>query len=241
MVLTCIGSSSKGNCYVIQNNSEALIIEAGLPLLEAKKVLNWNIQKVVGCLVSHQHGDHAAFAKEYTDAAIPLLAPEETIEAKHLGYSAKAAEHGKCYKLGNFKVIPFNVYHDVPCVGYLVWHKEFGKLFFATDTYAVPYNFNGINHWLIEANYSDEILDSNIISGRVPAVMRDRLMLSHLSIDNAIGVLKRNDLSQTKHIVLLHLSDGNSNEAEFVKAVRRATGKRTVAAKKGVEINLSEL
>ena len=49
MVLTCIGSSSKGNCYVIQNDSEALIIEAGLPLLEAKKVLNWNIQKVVGC------------------------------------------------------------------------------------------------------------------------------------------------------------------------------------------------
>lgn len=238
MVLTCIGSSSKGNCYVIQNNSEALIIEAGLPLLEAKKVLNWNIQKVVGCLVSHQHGDHAAFAKEYTDAAIPLLAPEETIKTKKIGYSAKAAEHGKCYKLGNFKVIPFNVYHDVPCMGYLVWHKEFGKLLFTTDTYAVPYNFNGINHWLIEANYSDEILNNNIANGRVPKMMKERLMLSHLSIDNAIGVLKRNDLSQTKHIVLLHLSDGNSNETEFVKAVRRATGKRTIAAKKGVEITL---
>lgn len=238
MVLTCIGSSSKGNCYVIQSDSEALIIEAGLPLLEAKKVLNWNIQKVVGCLVSHQHGDHAAFAKEYTDAAIPLLAPEETIKTKKLGYSAKAAEHGKCYKLGNFKVIPFNVYHDVPCMGYLVWHKEFGKLLFTTDTYAVPYNFNGINHWLIEANYSDEILNNNIANGRVPKMMKERLMLSHLSIDNAIGVLKRNDLSQTKHIVLLHLSDGNSNEAEFVRAVRRATGRRTIAAKKGVEITL---
>lgn len=238
MVLTCIGSSSKGNCYIIQNNSEALIIEAGLPLLEAKKVLNWNIQKVVGCLVSHQHGDHAAFAKEYTDAAIPLLAPEETIKTKNLGYSAKATEHGKCYKLGNFKVIPFNVYHDVPCMGYLVWHKEFGKLLFTTDTYAVPYNFNGINHWLIEANYSDEILNNNIANGRVPKMMKERLMLSHLSIDNTIGILKRNDLTQTRHIVLLHLSDGNSNEAEFVRAVRRATGKRTIAAKKGVEITL---
>lgn len=238
MILHCIGSSSHGNCYIIQNETEALIIEAGLPLLEAKKVLNWNIKKIVGCLVSHQHGDHAAYAREYTDAGITLLTLEDVIQVKQLGNSAIPITLGKGYILGGFKILPFSVLHDVPCVGFHIQHKEFGKLLFFTDTYAMQYNFKGINYWLIEANYSDDILNDNIINGRVPQVMRKRLLTSHLSLDNAIGILKRSDLSQTKHIVLIHLSDGNSNEKEFIKAVRRATGKRTIAAKKGIEIEL---
>ena len=45
MRMTILGSSSKGNCYVLQNDSEAIIIEAGVKLSEVKKALGWNTDR----------------------------------------------------------------------------------------------------------------------------------------------------------------------------------------------------
>lgn len=56
MFLSVINSGSSGNGYILQDDKEALIIEAGCKLLDIKKALNFNISKVVGCLVSHEHG-----------------------------------------------------------------------------------------------------------------------------------------------------------------------------------------
>ena len=65
MKLKVIGSSSKGNGYALIADDEILLIEAGCKLIEVKKAIDWQIGKVVGCLVSHRHGDHAAHIKEY--------------------------------------------------------------------------------------------------------------------------------------------------------------------------------
>lgn len=46
MNLTVVGSGSNGNCYVLQNEEEALIIEAGLPFdKKVKEALHWNVEK----------------------------------------------------------------------------------------------------------------------------------------------------------------------------------------------------
>ena len=55
MVLSVINSSSDANGYIIHNESEALILECGCKLIDVKKALDWNIRKVVGCLISHEH------------------------------------------------------------------------------------------------------------------------------------------------------------------------------------------
>jgi len=230
MTLTIIGSSSRGNGYVLQNDSEALIIEAGVKLIEAKKALEFNTAKVKGCIISHQHSDHAGFAKEYGNAGITLLALPEVIKAKRLGRTAKAIEPGKGYIFGGFKVLPFEVMHDVPCVGFLIQHEETGRILFFTDTYAMQYDFTGVTHWMIEANYADDILNRNINKGSLHPEMKQRLHTSHMSIKNAIKILRRSDLSATKDIMLIHLSDGNSDQRRFVKEVRTATGKRTMVA-----------
>ena len=237
MKLTVIGSSSRGNGYVLQNDSEALLIEAGVKLTEAKKALGFNTAKVKGCLVSHQHNDHAGHAKEYEEAGIPLLALPEVIKAKRLGRLAKAIQPGKGYIFGGFRVLPFPVIHDVPCTGFLIQHEETGRILFFTDTYAMQYYFTGINHWMIEANYADDILNRNINRGGLPPELKKRLHTSHMSLKNAKGILRRSDLSVTKDILLIHLSDGNSDERRFVKEIRLATGKRTTVAKPWLELD----
>ena len=55
MKLTVLNSNSRGNCYVLQNDTEALIIECGVRLSAVKKALNFNISKIRGVLISHEH------------------------------------------------------------------------------------------------------------------------------------------------------------------------------------------
>ena len=56
MFLKCIASGSSGNSYALISDKEILLIEAGVRLMEVKKHINFQISKVVGCIISHEHG-----------------------------------------------------------------------------------------------------------------------------------------------------------------------------------------
>ena len=60
--------------------------------------------------------------------------------------------------------------------------------------------------------------------------LNDRLFASHMSIAQCIDTLAAWDLSQTREIHLLHLSDDRSDERRFVAEVESATGIPTTAA-----------
>lgn len=53
--LTTIGSGSSGNAYCLDVNGERLLIEVGLPWKQILKALNFNLEDVRACLVSHAH------------------------------------------------------------------------------------------------------------------------------------------------------------------------------------------
>ena len=55
MKLFVTSSSSQGNNYIIYNDTECLLIEAGVKLLEIKKALDFKIDKIRGVLISHEH------------------------------------------------------------------------------------------------------------------------------------------------------------------------------------------
>ena len=128
MKLIVLGSSSNGNCYILDNGNEALIIEAGIRFQEVKKALDFNLRKVVGCVVTHAHNDHAKYIKAMVDSGFYTLALREVWTAKSVWDSRSlVVKEGKGYKMGNFKVLPFPACHDVPCVGYLIDHPDMGS------------------------------------------------------------------------------------------------------------------
>ena len=47
MVLKVLGSSSHGNSYILENDREALLLEAGVRFASVKQALDYNITKVV--------------------------------------------------------------------------------------------------------------------------------------------------------------------------------------------------
>ena len=61
-----------------------------------------------------------------------------------------------------------------------------------------------------------------------------------MEINTTLNFLKANDLSKITNIVLTHLSDSNSNEAEFKTSVENLTGKLVYVAKKGMVINFNK-
>lgn len=245
MELTVLGSSSKGNCYILQNKDEALVIEAGLPLLEVKKAVDFNITKIVGVLVSHEHLDHAGHVKEFLDARIQVWLSEGTDKAIRSkiksNYLPLLLECGCKSHIGKFTVLPFEVKHDcAEPMGFLIHHPQTGNILFVTDSYYIPYTFEGLNQIMIECNYRQDILESNISSGRIPKALRDRTLQSHMSYHTCLEALQANDLSKVNNIVLLHLSDGNSNEKEFREGIHAATAKNVHIAQKGLKINFNK-
>lgn len=232
MKLKVIGTGSGGNCYLLEDGTESLLIECGLPLMQIKKALGFDLRKVVACIVSHSHKDHARSVTDLQGCGIPVYGPAdikptlEIIRNKRIG-------------LGNFTVRPLPVQHDVPCMAYVVEHPDMGRLLFVTDTYSFPYTVKGLNHILMEANYCDRKLERNIDAGLMPASLRQRIVTSHMEIGMAVTHTVAQDLSQVRGILLIHLSQGNGDPDNFKAQMEAATGIPTQVAVPGLEMELN--
>lgn len=243
MELTILGSSSSGNSYIIQDANEALVIEAGIDFKEVERALGWNVTKAVGCLITHEHNDHAGKVNEFLHARIPVYASAGTISKIQRNGTPNMIriKSGKLFTVGRFQIIPFDVRHDsVEPLGFYIFHPDMGTMLFATDTYYLPQTFKGLNNILIECNYSREILEANIEAERLPKLVRNRIVQSHMSLDNCIRTLQANDLTRVNNIILIHLSEGNSDPHMFQRRVHEVTGKTVHIAEPGKKIQLTE-
>jgi len=155
-------------------------------------------------------------------------------------YSFKAIENLKTFQVGSFKVMFFPCQHDVPTNGFLLEHPECGKVLFATDTYYIKYKFKGLNNLILETNYSKEIINRKIAENGIGSFLKDRILRSHFSLENAIEFLNENDLSQVNTINLIHLSSSNSNAKEFQQKVSEATNKLVTVLDKGLTIDFNK-
>ena len=159
---------------------------------------------------------------------VPVFATKPTIESVGLAghHSAREIFVRMTFSVGSFSVMPFEAVHDAPgTVGFWVEDKTDGdKLVFLTDSGFAYYTFPGTNIYMVEANFSDDILQRNVEAGLIDAARARRVRENHMSIERVVEMLRVNDLSNCRAIHLLHLSDGNSSASEFKKTVQEATG-----------------
>lgn len=239
MKLHILGSSSSGNGYaLVSGDGEIFLIEAGIKAKEMTKGIDYRVNAVSGCIVSHAHGDHSLYATAYSKLGIRIGCNQDVANKKVGLLYPNVMQEGKTYGFGSFRVTPFEVKHDVPNFGYIVYHKEMGTLLFATDTYTLPFEFRNVNHFLIEANYSDDILNENVRKGNIDVGQRKRLMVSHMSINNCLLNLSRCHAEKSHNIILIHLSSRNSDASVFKTRVASRFAVPTYIAEKGLTINL---
>lgn len=236
-----LSSSSSGNGYILLSQSgESLIIEAGVSLMEVKKALNFDLSKIIGSLCTHEHGDHSKYIHQYLNAGINVFLSPETAKAKGIHHNMRVIEPKKVCQIGAFKVKAFDLKHDCRNYGFLIDHPETGLFCHITDTHYCPYVFPGLNQILIEANYSDAIIEEKLLQRTANTFVRNRVITSHMELQTTIDFLRANDLSKVNNIVLLHLSEGNSNAKEFKKRIQDLTGKNIHIAEPGLEISFDK-
>jgi len=241
MKLKIVASSSKGNFYILESKNSNLLLECGINIKRIKRALDYDFKNIDGCIISHEHKDHSKSAKEIMGLGIDIYTSKGT--AKMLGlnhHRLNLVRSKEIFETATFKIMSFDTQHDAAePFGYLIEEKATGEiLLFATDTFYLKYKFPGLNYVMIECNYIKEILQENIDNGKIPKAMYKRLLSSHFELENVKEFLKANNLSETVKIILLHLSDGNSDAKRMVQEIEELTEIETIAANSNMDVNL---
>ena len=216
MKLKCISTGSSGNCYLLQADSgETLILDCGIPIKEIKKGLDWNIKDVVGVLCTHKHLDHSKSVADIRNMGIRVFNPALDIFLDVVHF-------------GDFTIRPFDLTTvdgrwthtnadgtECPCYGFLITHKEMGRLLYITDTELIKWRFKGINHILLGVNYDKDLVDTD--NPKANHVFR-----GHLSIDTACDFVKANDSDSLQNIIMCHLSSENADKDSFIAKMKNA-------------------
>lgn len=235
MKIHCIGSSSSGNCYVIESNGEKLIVELGCNFKDVLNELDYDLSSVAGCLVSHCHSDHAAYIPKAFGYQLEIYGNKDVVDKYpyvHL------LTHKYRYSIGKFKVQCLKVPHNSLCYSFIIKCPSGEKILFATDLSKFNYKVSGCDVIMMEANYDEDIIYEALARGEVVRSQSE----NHLEINDCLEALERCSCKKTQLIILLHMSDGFSDEIRFQKLAHELTGKRVGLAHKGMiyEINESD-
>jgi len=216
--LHVIGSGSSGNGFILETSNSALTLECGVKFNSVLKSIDFKLEKIVGGVCSHIHGDHAKYIKEYLNHAVPIL------NNVYPHYQSIPLEHKKKIVIADWTIIPLLMVHDVECFGFIINHPECGNIFFATDTNSIPYKLNGLNFAIIESNFSQSVLDKKCLDKKINGFLAERVEKSHLSFEKCSDWLLDLDTTKLQSVVLIHLSDGNSEQKKYIKNLQEEIG-----------------
>ena len=216
MILRTIATGSSGNSYVlISNTGEILLLDLGVSEKTIKKGIDWKISNVVGTVISHRHKDHSLSVEDFKSMGIPIFAP-------YLGDSRKSMN------MGEFTVRPFDLTtidgswthtdaNGEPCqiYGFLITHKEMGRMLYITDCNLIKWKFKDINHILLGVNYDKDLVNVDNQS------KANHVFRGHLSIDTACDFVKANYSDSLQNVIMCHLSAENADSDSFIEKMKK--------------------
>jgi phosphoribosyl 1,2-cyclic phosphodiesterase len=220
--LKCLSSGSKGNCYLLEaDNGEVLIIDAGIPIMDIKRGLNWNVKCVVGAVVTHRHTDHSKSLEDLRHMGIKVVAPYESGNVKSMRFS-----------FGSFNIQAFDVPHN-GCWnnGFLIKTPDGQKILYMTDLEYCPYSFRkqSVDHMLIECNYMKSMVDMD-----APNYVHK--VRGHCELETTKGIIKENETNSLVNVILCHLGRDTCEEDKVVEEVKKIVPRANVdVAKNGKE------
>lgn len=257
MRLTALGSSSAGNCFVMEfdmgegRKPVSLMVECGFsyPVIVRKATqYEVKISDLDGCLITHCHKDHSAAALDLAKRGVQIYGTPGTLEAIGLKGNGWPMHYGRPITIApGIKALAFEVRHDAPDpAGFIIKTKK-ETVMFAIDAEQWLSDVTAIapDYLFIEANYDETLMAQEQFSLQRRAGINDmqrykvneRIKRSHMSIDKALAQISKISKANLKTIFLTHLSDRMSAPSLWKKQVVAMTGVPCLVARKdcGIE------
>lgn len=172
---------------------------------------------------SHPPLDHSKSLNDFKSMGIPIYAP-------YIQYAQHEGIHRyHTIPFSGFKVKAFDLTtidgswthtdangEPCPIYGFLITHKEMGRMLYITDCELIKWRFKDINHILLGVNYDKDLIDRDN-AGKANHVFR-----GHLSIDTACDFIKANDSDSLQNVIMCHLSSENADKDSFIAKMKNA-------------------
>ncbi len=224
ITLYVLGSGSRGNCFAVESEGTALLIDAGFSAREIERRAEragFEIGQVAGIALTHEHGDHACGAPLLARRlGVPVLTAPGTW--RRMSRVMDDAEHrplGLCARveLGPFTIEACPTSHDaVEPLAIVVRGPDGATVGVAYDlgrpTTAVRYLLRNLTAIVLEANHDEFQLRTS----DYPSVVQRRISGSagHLSNRAAAELLADLHHPGLLAVVLAHLSQQCNTAAE---------------------------
>ena len=225
-----LGSSSKGNSFLIQSSSSNILIDAGLTgkkIIEQLQLLNVAIESIDAIFFTHEHMDHSQGIKRLSRFPnIKLFATRKTANAIERKYDKQFQWEcliaGSQLQFRDLFILPFSIPHDAADpVGFFIQGIHGGKsLCWMTDLGHVPQNIvefaKNADILVLESNY-DEILLKN---DDRPIYIKERIKSTNGHLSNSVAhklIDTHKDQAKWEKIFLAHISRDCNDISEIIK------------------------
>jgi len=228
-----LGSSSSGNCALLQTPRARVLIDAGFSARRTRQMLaalGQSLDDVDAIFITHEHTDHCSGLKGL--GKLPNLRVFATRDTSRVIQSCtdtpikwQIVESGADFQFLDLRVKAFSVPHDAQdTVGYLFKTGDGSpedparSLAWMTDLGHIPkhaaVNAATADILVIEANHDLKMLQESDRSFHLKQRIRGRH--GHLSNDETLAYLRDYPERNWKHIFLAHISD-QCNDTELVR------------------------
>jgi phosphoribosyl 1,2-cyclic phosphodiesterase len=223
MLLAPLGSGSAGNCYYAESDGTAILVDAGFGPRETKKrleLLGFDIEKIRGILVTHEHYDHIRGAQSLgRKFGIPIYVTEGTLRAGNIDPDVAPVvvfANNTTFRIGELNIHARKTTHDAAdsCC-FVIEARDGARAGIASDLGyvdpAVMQHLTNCDGLFFESNHDLDMLRM----GTYPWSLKRRIMsrFGHLSNDDAIAAVGRMLGPNTKTLCLIHLSQKNNHES----------------------------
>ncbi|SRR5579871_1190629 len=251
LFIASLNSGSNGNCYYIGNDTEAVLVDAGISCRETErrmKKINLSMQKVKGIFVSHEHSDHITgvpgLSKKYQ---IPVYITEPTLRSGNIPIEEKLVCSFRAHeeiKIGQLSIIPFPKFHDASDPYSFVINGNEINIGVFTDIghpckQVIKY-FKQCHAAFLESNYCEDMLEN----GNYPFFLKKRISSDngHLSNTQALDLFLKYRNKNLSHLILSHLSK-NNNRVSLVKEIfeEHASNTKIIVASRYKETAVFEI
>ncbi len=233
---TILGSSSSGNCALLEADGRRILVDAGFSgrrlgaMLEAAGVA---LESIDAVFLTHEHGDHCSGLAGLRRApGLKVFANRGTAEAVQRSLEFRPDwrlfETGTCFAFGGIDVESFAVPHDATDPVGFIFSTGAGDLLsprrsiaWVTDLGYAPelvrQRIREVDLLVLEANYDAALLQRDT---RRPWSVKQRIAgrHGHLSNEAARDLVASVERPLWRHVALAHLS----RECNTVEAVHAA-------------------